>query len=116
MDRLCQATSIPLNLSVGRLIRHEDGVVGVDLSTFFAAVGEKEERQLDLALAEFFAKGIIGVVARTNRKYLDNQAREIVFMRLLGHLRELYMMAAQKECLVRRIERQRAQLNTLRAT
>lgn len=56
------------------------------------------------------------MVARTNRKYLDNQAREIVFMRLLGHLRELYMMAAQKECLVRRIERQRAQLNTLRAT
>lgn len=114
MDRQCRAASMPLNFSMGQLIRHENGIVCIDLSMIFASIGEKQEKQLDLALAEFFAKGIIGVVTRTNRKYLDNQAREIVFMRLLGHLRELYMMVARKERLTIQLKQQRAELNALR--
>ena len=115
MHRQCQATSIPLDFSMGQFIQHADSAVRIDLSTFFASIGENQGKQLDLALAEFFAKGIIGVVARTNRKYLVNQAREIVFMRLLKSLRELYMMTAQKERLTAQVERYRTELGYLQA-
>ena len=112
-DRLCRDTSIPLDFSVGGLIQHEGGAVHFKLDQFFASVGEKSEEQLNNALAEFFAKGIIGVVARKNRKYIDNQAREIVFMRLLKNLRELYMQAARKYRLEAQLAKYRAEMDGL---
>ena len=52
---------------------------------------------------EFFAKGVVGYLARANRKYIDgNPAREKVFLQLLKHLRELFVIVAERDFLVRR--------------
>ena len=62
-------------------------------------------RSLELALAEFFAKGIVGVVARTNRKYLvDYPSRENIFMQLLRSLRKPFHLGVERDRAVRTLE------------
>ena len=55
-------------------------------------------------MKEFFAKGIIGVVARANQKYLSNNpAREKIFMQLVKQLRELIMLAHKNQMSANRL-------------
>ncbi len=55
--------------------------------------------------AEFFARGIVGVVARTNRKYLvDYPSRENIFIPLLRSLRELFHLVLERDRAVRTLE------------
>lgn len=81
MAKACRTLRVPLDFSVGRIVTHAQGKISVDLTSFYASLDEHKEAQLELALGEFFAKGVVGVVARTNRKYLvDYPAREKIFM------------------------------------
>ena len=104
MDKACHATHIPLNFNVGRIIRHQNDRVQIDLSSFYESIVKQPVDKLELALLEFFAKGIIGVLARSNRKYIvDNPAREKVFLQLLKNLRELFLATAKRDRLVQQI-------------
>jgi len=97
MDKSCRALRIPLDFSVGRIVQHSEGRVSVDLSSLYPSF-DKKEVDLSVALAEFFAKGIVGVIARTNRKYLiDYPAREKVFMQLLRSLRDLFNAVLERD-------------------
>ena len=105
LDKACRVLRIPLNFGVGRIVQHEDGRLRIDLSSFYGALEGRTDEQLELALAEFFAKGIIGVITRSNRKYLVNYpAREKVFMQLVKSLRELFQAVFERDRLQRRVE------------
>ncbi|HJP32085.1 MAG TPA: hypothetical protein QGF95_16190 [Candidatus Latescibacteria bacterium] len=105
LDKACRALRIPLDFNVGRIVQHEDGRVCVDLGSFYESLDGRTDEQLELALAEFFAKGVIGVITRANRKYLVNfPAREKVFMQLVKSLRELFEAVLERDRLQRRVE------------
>ncbi len=101
VDRSCKATLIPLNFNVSRIISHENNQVRINLSSFYSSVGELSETRRKSALLEFFAKGVVGYLARSNRKYIsDNPAREKVFLQLLKQLRELFLLVAERDFIV----------------
>lgn len=116
MAKACRALRTPLDFNVGRIVSHADGRVSVDLTSFYESLAERREDQLELALAEFFAKGIVGVVARTNRKYLvDYPSREKVFMQLLRSLRELFLVVVDRDRTVRALKAAETELEILLA-
>ena len=85
LDRTCQLTSLPLDLNLGKLIRHGDGRVQIDLESVYRSLEDASEKHLRAALNEFFAKGIMGALARTNRKYIvNNPTRARVFTQFIG--------------------------------
>ena len=103
LDKACLALRIPLDFNVGRIVEHRNGRVRVDLGSFYGSLEGRTEEQLELALSEFFAKGIVGVITRQNRKYLVNYpAREKVFMQLVRGLRELFKGVLERDRLQRR--------------
>lgn len=105
LDKACRTLRIPLDFSVGRIVQHQQGRVRVDLGSFYESLRGRTDTQLELALAEFFAKGILGVITRANRKYLINfPAREKVFVQLARSLRELFEAVLERDRLQRRVE------------
>ena len=113
MDTACKALRVPLDFNVGSVVQHGDGRVRVDLTNFYGSVEDKEA-QPEIALAEFFAKGVVGVVARTNRKYLLNYpAREKVFMPLLKSLRELLEIVMERDLLLEEVATSQAEFQDL---
>ena len=98
MDKACSVTRDPLDFSVGSVVRHESGRIRIDLESFYQSISEHQQANVDRALKEFFAKGIVGIVARSNQKYLSNNpAREKIFMQLLRQLRDLILLVHQNE-------------------
>lgn len=103
VDRSCKATRVPLDFNVSRIMTHENNQVRINLSSFYSSLGDQPEAKRKSALMEFFAKGVVGYLARANRKYIDgNPAREKVFLQLLKHLRELFVIVAERDFIVRR--------------
>jgi hypothetical protein len=95
----------PLDFNVGRIVQHGNGRVSIDLTSFYDSLAGRTDEQLELALAEFFAKGVVGVITRVNRKYLvDFPPREKVFMQLVRNLRELFEAVLERDRLRRRVE------------
>ena len=114
LDRTCQLTSLPLDLNLGNLIRHADGRVRIDLESVYRSLEEASEKHLRAALNEFFAKGIMGALARANRKYIvNNPTRAKIFTQFLGKLRDLYNLVAKCDELGRSLERDRSELESL---
>ena len=78
----------------------------IDLKSFYQSFNEHSGEKINQVLREFFAKGIVGVLARANRKYLlNNPAREKIFLELLKKLRELFFLVHDYEILNNRISR-----------
>lgn len=101
LDRSCKTTRTPLNFNVGKLILHRDERVRINLKSIFASFGDPLEERFEAALIEFFAKGVVGVITKTNLMYIeDNPARKKVFLQLLRNLRELFMLTVQRETIV----------------
>ncbi len=114
VDRSCKATRIPLDFNVSRIMTHENNQVRINLSSFYASLGDFPEDKRKSALMEFFAKGVVGYLARANRKYIeDNQAREKVFLQLLRHLRELFLIVAERDFLVHRQQLDQEKINQI---
>jgi hypothetical protein len=98
LDRSCKITRIPLDFQVSRLIFQEESRIRVDLNSIYKSLGDPSDTKLKQAVNEFFAKGVIGYLAKTNRKYIvNNPAREKVFLQLLKHLRELVMEVFERD-------------------
>lgn len=98
LDRACKTTLVPLDFNAGRIVRQEADRITIDLSSFYKAVGLLPEDKRTAALDEFFAKGVIGLLARTNQRYLsENAARQKVFLQLLRQLRELFVLVTRRD-------------------
>ena len=103
-----------LNLNVGKIIRHgKDGIV-IDLSQFYQHLQKDIGQNVDLALGEFFNKGVLGVISRVNRAYFTaNPAHERVFIKLIRQLRGLVNLVRQRDLLQERIDDEREQSGRL---
>jgi hypothetical protein len=98
LDRACKTTMVPLNFSAGRIVRQEADRIGIDLRAFYQSLGKLPENTLTAALDEFLAKGIIGLLARANQRYLsENPTRQKVFLQLLRQLRELFLLVTRRD-------------------
>ena len=114
IDKSSRTTRTPLDLSVGRIVQHEKGKVRIDLSSFYESVGQSSENMIDLALNALFARGIVGVLSRANRRYItENPAREKVFLQLLRSLRELFMLVARRDQTSRQIGSRQEEIDGL---
>jgi hypothetical protein len=104
MDKACTITRTPLNFNVGRIVQQKYNRVRIDLKNFYQSFSEHPTKNVEQALKEFFAKGIVGVLARANQKYLtNNPGREKIFLELLKKLRELFLLVHQYETLNNRM-------------
>ncbi|MBT4503632.1 MAG: hypothetical protein HOC74_38225 [Gemmatimonadetes bacterium] len=114
LDRSCKVTHIPLDFNISRIITQANNRVVVNLATFYGSLNEQSEEKLRRGLNEFFAKGIIGYLAKANRKYIiDNPAREKVFLQLLKNLRALVMEVFARDRLIAIIDRDREEMDRL---
>lgn len=114
LDRSCKATRTSLNFNVSKLISHEDNRVRVHLSAFFRSLGAQPDDKLKVALVEFFAKGIVGVLTKNNSKYIgNNPARKKVFLQLLKALRDLVLLTFERDLLIATIDKGEAEINQL---
>lgn len=114
LDRSCKATLVPLDFNISRIITQVDNRIEVDLTTFYNSLNDQPEEKLRRGLNEFFAKGIIGYLAKANRKYIvDNPAREKVFLQLLKNLRGLVMDVFARDRLAAAINRDREEMDRL---
>ena len=106
MNKACTITHTPLNFNVGHIVQQKYGRVRIDLKNFYQSFNGRSGEKINQVLREFFAKGIVGVLARANRKYLlNNPAREKIFLELLRKLRELFFLVHDYETLNKRISR-----------
>ena len=90
LHKQCARTRAGLNFHAAEIVLHEHDRIRVDLSKFYRHVEDKGEEEVTAALKEFFAKGIIGLLSKTNRAYITaNSAHEKVFVQLIQSLRAL---------------------------
>ena len=98
VGRACKTTRSPLDFNVPRIVQHDSDRVTVDLTAFAESLGESSDQKFELALNEFFAKGIVGILVKTNSQYVsDNLSREKVFLQLLKGLRELFAIVGKRD-------------------
>lgn len=114
LAKACGSMRAPLSLNVGRIITHRPDAVTVDLGTFYRSVEWQTDEELERALNEFFAKGIVGVLARMNRKYLvEVPTRGKVFMQLMRGLQELLLQVMASDAAERHAVRRELELERL---
>jgi len=114
LTKACQSVRAPLSLSVGRIVLHRDDAVTVDLSPFYRSVEWKTEADLERALNEFFAKGIVGVLTRVNRKHLlEVPTRGRAFAQLMRGLHDLLRRVMAGDAAERRAVRCELELERL---
>lgn len=100
LRKVCDSASFNLNLAVGRLIQHEAKGLKVDLTFFYEQVKDKSEDDVRIALNEFYNRGIVGVIARTNRSYFaGSPANERLFTKALSSLRQLVFSVYKRDVL-----------------
>lgn len=114
LGRACNTTLVPLDFNAGRILRQEADRILIDLSAFYQALGQLPETKLASALDEFFAKGVLGLLARTNQRYLaENPTRQKVFLQLLRQLRELFLLVTRRDRTVHLLEELAEQIDHL---
>jgi hypothetical protein len=114
LHKQCDRTSAGLNFHAAEIVLHERDRIRIDLGKFYRYVADKGEEEVTAALKEFFAKGIIGLLGRTNRAYIAaNLAHEKVFVQLIQGLRELVFLARRVDLLNVGVRREREALAAL---
>ena len=114
LHKTCKSARFNLNLAVGRMIQHDAHGLKIDLGFFYEKVSKTKEEEIQAALSEFFNRGIIGVLGRTNRTYFaTSPANERLFIKTLADLRQLVLLVRQRDVLAASIEGELAKASTL---
>ena len=114
LHKTCKSASFNLNLAVGRMIQHDAHGLKIDLGFFYEKISKTKEEEIQAALSEFFNRGIIGVLGRTNRTYFaTSPANERLFIKTLADLRQLVLLVRQRDVLAESIEGELAKASTL---
>ena len=114
MHKQCERTSTGLKFGAAAIVLHESDRIRIDLGKFYRLVGDKGEEEVTVALKEFFAKGLIGLIGRLNRAYIArNPAHERVFLQLIQGLRKLVFLSRTVDVLMREMECEREALSAL---
>ena len=113
LHRSSRSTRIPIDFNMGRMIRHERESVVIDLSIFYERLGRMPGAN-SRALSEFFHRGIAGLLARKNTRYIGgNTLREKIFMQILRTLSQVIRKVHERNVAEHRYERFRHELESL---
>jgi hypothetical protein len=107
MDRALETTKVALDFTLGQIIQRRRNRVALDLAPFYRMVGEKGEAEMEAALLEFFSRGVIGLLTRTNRDYIGkNPNRQKIFLGVIRNLRELFSLTLKLDQQTARMARE----------
>jgi hypothetical protein len=90
---LFQATGVRLDVGVGEVFRLSPGRLEVNLLPFYAAMSGRTENEIDRALTEFYAKAVVGLLSRVNRRFIaggPNNRR--AFVTVVRRLHDLFTL------------------------
>jgi len=114
LHKACKSARFNLNLAVGRMIQHDVQGLTIDLAFFYEQINKSKEEEIQAALTEFFNRGVIGVLARTNRTYfIDSPAHERLFIKTLADLRKLVLTVRKRDVLALSIDGELEEARTL---
>lgn len=104
LNKMSSSAGFNLSLQVGRLIQHEAKKLTLNLSHFYEQVNKETDDEIRVALTEFFNRGVMGVLSRTNRaQFAGSPAKEQLFTKVLASLRQFVLSTFQRDMLVRRL-------------
>jgi hypothetical protein len=69
-EKLFKATRINFDFSIGKIVTRGANRIEVNLEPFYAVVGDKDPKEIDRALLEFFSKAVVGLLTRVNKQYI----------------------------------------------
>ncbi|MEE2728057.1 MAG: hypothetical protein VX792_13375 [Candidatus Latescibacterota bacterium] len=109
LHKMSASTRFSLNLKVGHFIRHDADGLSLDLSYFYDQIKKEDEEEIRLALNDFFNRGIIGVLSRTNRPYFaDSPANLQLFTKIITSLRQLVHLTFKRDMLSKQFKAESA--------
>ncbi len=101
LNSLLQATGIVFNLNIGQIIKYAPDGIGVNLSSFYKALENRDEEEIDQALKEFFAKAILGLLTRLNQHYIsEGPGHRKRFAAVVTKLRDLVFLTRNFDKLI----------------
>ncbi len=104
LNKMSTSAGFNLSLQVGRLIQHEAKKLTLNLSHFYEQVNKETDDEIRVALTEFFNRGVMGVLSRTNRaQFAGSPAKEQLFTKVLASLRQFVLSTFQRDMLFRRL-------------
>ena len=92
-------TRFKLDYGIGKVVHHyvvqqTNKQIEINLSPLYDVVEGKSEKEVDLALKEFFTAGVMATLIRANQHLIEvNENRRKVFMGTIHHLQELFWLA-----------------------
>ncbi len=93
MERQLRRTSFDFDFNIRQIVRRLDNRVQIDLQPFYRIMDDKTEADIDSALLEFFARGIVGLLTKRNRHLImENPNRHKVFMNVIKSLHDLLFL------------------------
>jgi len=91
VHRQFSATQFSLDFSAGQILHQRRNRVVIDLRPFYKVVGDRTEKEIDQTLRAFFAKAVVGLLARTNRHLIrQNPNRQKIFKSVIRDLHDLF--------------------------
>jgi len=105
IDRLFKNTRIVLASNVGQILQIRCNRVVVNLKPLYKILAGRSEEDVDKAMQEFFAKAIVGLLARANQNFLVSQSkhRQEIFKGVIKDVHKFFFLA-------RKVDRQAAKV------
>jgi hypothetical protein len=107
-------SSFTFEFSAGQICRRTRDRLVIDLAPLYKMLEDKSDAEVDLALLEFFTRGVVGYLARVNRQQiLDNPSRQKVFVALTRALHEVFVQTRDRDHLLLAAQASRGELQAL---
>ena len=114
VDRMFNTTRVDFAFSLGNVIRRKRRRIEVDLRPFYDVVQTRTEAEIDQAIVEFFAKGVVGALTRTNQNFLrSNRNRQKILMEVIRNLHELFLLTRGFDKMTKQVAGLESDLNDL---
>lgn len=114
LNRLLQVTGVVFNLNIGKIVQQNDDGLQIDLKTFYEAVENRSEDEVDQALRQFFAKAVLGMLTRLNKDYIaSGRGHQERFKKVVLKLQDLVFKYREYDKFAHQHRREKAQVEAL---
>lgn len=92
MHNRIETTRISMDFSLGHMIVKKRKRITIDLTRFYSTLKDRSDELIDRALLEFYAKGVVGMLARVNMQFLQKgKNRQAIFKGVISKLKDLIL-------------------------
>ena len=114
LSKRSRSSRAGINLNIGGLLRERRGCVEVDLSVVYDALKDRTVQELEVALALFFTRGVIGFLTKSNRGFISRGLlQEKNFLRVITGLTTLFAQTRAADRKAEEIEKSERQFDEL---